>query len=70
MYNPEIDFNRIVDLYRLRESYRKIGIWKPMTHLVNHAIDNYIRVAEKELNAKGGRLLTSKDLPSKFDNDK
>ena len=48
---------RLQDLYRIKQSYRKIGIYKPITKIVERAIEKYFSEAENDLKDLGGRLL-------------
>ena len=46
-------------------SYAGIGIKKPMTEMVRHAIDEYIPKAVKEIMSSGGTIAESTEMEVK-----
>ena len=65
MYSPKIEEKLIRKLYLLRMSYAGIGIKKPMTEMVRHALDEYIPKAVKEIVSSGGTISESNEMEVK-----
>ena len=62
MYSPKIDPEQVRKLYLLKMSYVSLGISKPMTKIVEEALDDHIAKATKEILESGGALLMSDEL--------
>lgn len=65
MYSPKIYPDQIRKLYLLKMSYVSLGISKPMTEIVEEALDEYIPKAVKEILESGGTLLMPDELTLK-----
>ncbi len=57
MYSPKIYPEQVRKLYLLKVSYSTIGITKPMTELVQEALDKYIPEKADEILKAGGTVL-------------
>lgn len=62
MYSPKIEGNLVRKLYFLKMSYISLGINKPMTKIVEEALEEYIPKAAKEILSSGGSILKPDEL--------
>lgn len=62
MYSPKIEENLVRKLYLLKMSYASLGRNKPMTKIVEEALEEYIPKATKEILSSGGSILKPDEL--------
>lgn len=62
MYSPQIEPMLVRKLYLLKMSYTSIGINKPMTKIVEEALEEYIPKATNQILSSGGSILKPDEL--------
>ena len=62
MYSPKIQPLQVRRLYLLKVSYASINVNKPMTRIVQDALEEYIPKEAKKILDAGGGILMPQDL--------
>ncbi|MGB3479893.1 MAG: hypothetical protein WBB67_12120 [bacterium] len=57
MYSPKINERQVRKLYFLKVSFALIGIRKPMTEMVNEALEKYIPEKINEIQKADGTIV-------------
>lgn len=62
MYSPKLEEKTVRKLYLLKMSYVSLGINKPMTKIVEEALNEYLPKVVKEILSSGGTILKPDEL--------